>query len=61
MKKLIPGLMANSSNFYLTLFILMIVPGIILFFAAQSGSGNLVYVCLAIIVVANAAAVFNKI
>ena len=55
------GLMANSSTFYLTLFILMIVPGIILFFAAQSGSGNLVYVCLTIIVMANAAAVFKKI
>ncbi len=39
----------------------MILPGIILFFAAQSGRSNLVYVCLIMVVMANAAAVFKKI
>ena len=39
----------------------MILSGIILFFAAQSGRSNLVYVCLIILIMANAAAVFKKI
>ena len=38
----------------------MILPGIILFFAAQFGRSNLVYICLIMIVMANAAAVFKK-
>jgi len=61
MKKLFPRLRANPNLYFLILFLLMILPGIILFFAAQSGRSNLVYICLIMIVMANAAAVFKKI
>jgi len=61
MKKLFPGTRATPALYYLTLFLLMILPGIILFFAAKSGKSYLVYVCLIIVIVANAAAMFKKI
>ncbi|MCD4803884.1 MAG: hypothetical protein K8R16_13180 [Anaerolineales bacterium] len=61
MKKLFPWLRENPSLYYLILFLLMILSGIILFFAVQSGRSNLVYVCLIILIMANAAAVFKKI
>jgi hypothetical protein len=57
MKKLFPRLKANPNIFYLALFILMIVPGLILFFAVENGSGIWVYVCLSTVVIANVVAV----
>jgi hypothetical protein len=60
MKKLLPGLRTKPGLYYLILFLFMILPGIILFFAAQSGRSSLVYVCLIIVVMANAAAMFKK-
>lgn len=57
MKKLFPRLRANSNIFYLVLFILMIVPGLILFFAVENDSGFWVYICLITVVIANVIAV----
>ena len=57
MKKLFPRLRANPNIFYLVLFILMIVPGLVLFFAVENDSGFWVYICLITVVIANVVAV----
>jgi hypothetical protein len=57
MKKLFPWVRANPNIFYLALFILMIVPGLILFFAVENDSGFWIYICLSTVVIANVVAV----
>ncbi|MCJ7717778.1 MAG: hypothetical protein MUO54_14835 [Anaerolineales bacterium] len=59
MKKLLSTLNSRPKLYYLTLFLLMIVPGILLYFAARSGSGTMISVFLGLVVLANAAAVLK--
>jgi len=59
MKKLFPAIRSRPYLFYLILFLLMILPGIILFFAAQSGSSIIIAIFLSLVVLANAAAVLK--
>jgi len=59
MKKLFPALRSRPHLFYLILFMAMILPGITLFFAAQSGSNILIAVFLGLVVLANTAAVLK--
>jgi len=58
MKRIIQWVQSHSSGFYLVLFILLIVPALVLFPLAESGSSVGMVLFLALIILANAAALF---
>ncbi|HDD55657.1 MAG TPA: hypothetical protein ENG59_05405 [Chloroflexi bacterium] len=58
MKRIIQWVRSHSSGFYLVLFILLIVPALVLFPLAESGSSVGMALFLALIILANAAALF---
>lgn len=58
MKRIIQWVQSHSSGFYLVLFILLIVPALVLFPLAESGSSVGMALFLALIILANAAALF---
>ena len=59
MKQLSSRLNLRPTLFYLIVFLLMIVPGIVVFFAAQAGSGIGAAVLLALVILANVAVILN--
>ncbi|MGB2964156.1 MAG: hypothetical protein WBB69_09225 [Anaerolineales bacterium] len=59
MKQLSSWLNRRPTLFYLIVFILMIVPGIVVFFAAQTGSGIGTVIFLGLVILANVAVVLN--
>ena len=59
MKKYFPWVNKRSKLIYLTLFLLMIIPGLILFPAAQGDSGIGMAFFLSLVILANVAAVLQ--
>ena len=59
MNQLSSWLNRRPTLFYLIVFILMIVPGIVVFFAAQVGSGIGMAIFLGLVILSNVAVVLN--
>ena len=60
MKQLFPWLNQRPTLFYMIVFLLMIVPGILLFFSAQAGSEVVMAVFLGLVILANIAVVISR-
>lgn len=58
MKRIIQSIRSHPARFYLALFILLIIPALLLYPVAESGDGVGMGFLLALIILANGAALF---